>query len=200
MDCCEEIIIIQVNEAPPLERFCRASNRYEHSSADEHHAAEQNRQGAAPWERQFCPLFSPQGRMQADVKHHADDRSNQQPEPTGPRHFTGEALPDALLCDPDRPKQPDDVGPIPNRSRGDHANAEQPNAQAKGKVGLENGQNGQHKTLYQKDVVHDEGHQNAFIGQGLIQCLRNTGSDTTLPLAFARWDVDVLGIVIQHLR
>ena len=51
--------------------------------------------------------------MQADVKHHADDRSNQQPEPTRPRHFTGEALPDASLCDPDRPKQPNDVGSIP---------------------------------------------------------------------------------------
>ena len=119
--------------------------------------------------------------MQADVKHHADDRSNQQPEPTGPRHFTGEALPDALLCDPNRPKQPNDVSPISNRSRGDHANAEQTNAQAKGKVGLEDGQNGQHKTLHQKDVVHDERHQNAFIGQGLIQRLRNTGSGTTLP-------------------
>ena len=106
--------------------------------------------------------------MQSNVKHHAHANPNGQPKATGPRYFARKAAANVLSRHSDGPEEPDDVGPIPHRPCGDHANAKETHSEAERKVGLEDGQNGEDKPLNEEDLVDNQANQNAVFGQGLV--------------------------------
>ena len=89
---------------------------------------------------------------------------------------------------------------VTHRAGRDHPDTEQPNAQAKREVGLENGENGQHQALYEEDFIDDKRHQDSFVGEGVVECDRQTCRSTAFVLALSRRDIDVRRIVAQHAR